>query len=255
MPDTSANEPLRALVTGGARRIGRVIATALADAGYDVAVHANRSAESAQALCDELAGRGVKTATISADLGNPCDVDRLIPAAREAIGPLSLLVNNASVFEDDPDGRVASAGFRLHSAVNAEAPLRLALSFAQQAEGNALVVNMVDQRVLRPTPRFLSYSASKATLWWLTQTLAQALAPKVRVMAVGPGPVMKSARQDEADFDALAKAVLLERAPDPSDIASAVLFCHRTRSLTGQMIAVDGGQHLAWKTADAIVPE
>lgn len=247
--------PRRALVTGGAHRIGRAIASDLAAHGHDVAIHANRSAEAASALADELAAaHGVATTVVTGDLSDPAAVRRLVPEAARAIGPLGILVNNASVFEEDDVGTVTEDSFRHHMTVNVEAPVLLTRAFAD-AGGPGLVVNILDQRVWKPTPRFLSYSASKAALWWLTRTMAQALAPRIRVVALGPGPTLKAARQSEEDFDALVAAVPLLAAPPLADFGRAVRFLAETGSITGQMIALDGGQHLAWETPDAVVRE
>ncbi|MCF3932165.1 SDR family oxidoreductase [Acuticoccus sp. M5D2P5] len=247
--------PRRALVTGAAHRIGRAIATDLAAHGYDVVIHANRSDAAARKLAVELAEtHGVKTATVRADLTDPASVETLLPAAIEAVGPLSLLVNNASVFEADTIADLASARWRRQMAINAEAPAHLTRAFAA-AGCRGLVVNMIDQRVWKPTPLYLSYSASKATLWWLTQTLAQALAPDIRVVALGPGPVLKSAAQTEREFADLVATLPLHTAPQLDEFGATIRFLHATPSITGQMIALDGGQHLAWRTPDAVVPE
>jgi len=248
-----------ALVTGAAHRIGRAIASDLAAHGYDVAIHANRSAEAARALAAELADRhGVRTAVVIADLEDADAVARIVPAASEALGPLHVLVNNASVFEADDAASLDSALWRRQMAINAEAPARLVADFAASAApdaGGRLAVNIVDQRVWKPTPRFLSYSASKATLWWLTRTMAQALAPHVRVNAIGPGPILKAARQSEEDFRAYADAMPLQRTPRLAEFGAAIRFLHGAESITGQMLAIDAGQHLSWQTPDALIDE
>jgi len=251
------NEPIvrRALVTGAAHRIGRAIASDLAANGYDVAIHANRSFDAARELAAALAAEhGVATAVVTADLADPGAVRRIVPEAAAAIGPLGVLVNNASVFEEDAVENVTEESWRRHMTVNAEAPLLLTRAFAEQC-GSGLVVNIVDQRVWKPTPRFLSYSASKAALWWLTRTMAQALAPDIRVVALAPGPVLKAASQAEEDFDALVEAIPLRAAPALAHFGRAIRFLVETDSVTGQMIALDGGQHLAWQTPDAVVKE
>lgn len=255
-PPAAAPAPSRrALVTGAAHRIGRAIASDLAAHGYDVIVHANRSVAAARALARELAEtHGVATGVVAADLAEATEVARLVDDAAAVAGPLSLLVNNASVFLDDSAQSLESALFRQHMAVNAEAPAILARTFAAHA-GTGLVVNMVDQRVWKPTPTYTSYAASKATLWWLTRTLAQALAPRVRVVALGPGPVLKAPGQTPEEFDALTRMVPLARAPGLEEFGRAIRFLDQTPSITGQMIALDGGQHLAWQTPDALVVE
>lgn len=252
MPDPI---PRRALVTGAAHRIGRAIASDLAANGYDVAIHANRSEAAARELADRLgAQHGVATAVVTADLGDAGAVRRIVPEAAHALGPLGILVNNASVFEEDAVETVDADSFRRHMMVNAEAPLLLTRALAEQG-GPGLVVNIVDQRVWKPTPRFLSYSASKATLWWLTRTTAQALAPRIRVVALSPGPVLKAERQRQEDFDGLVGTIPLREAPALADFGRAIRFLAETGSVTGQMIALDGGQHLAWETPDALVTE
>lgn len=242
-----------ALVTGGGRRIGRAICLALGRAGHGVAVHHRSGADEAEALVDELRGLGVKAAAIEADLIEAGAPGRLVDQARAAVGPLTVLVNNASLFEDDRVGSLDADLFDRHLAANLKAPILLAEAFAAQVEapdGRACVVNLLDQRVLKPDPRFFSYALSKAGLWWATRTMAQALAPRVRVNGVGPGPTLPSVHQTQADFDAEAAAIPLERASSPEAIAEAVLYLTRADRVTGQMIAVDGGQHLAWKTPD-----
>jgi len=255
MPD-SQHAAATALVTGGARRIGRAIALALARAGYRVVVHANRSREAARALAAEIAAQGGFAAVALADLARHEDVQRLVPAAAELAGqPLTLLVNNASAFEPDEIGALDPARFDDTLAVNLRAPLFLAEAFARQAPQGAAIVNLLDQRVFKPTPRFVSYALSKAALHAATATLAQALAPRLRVNAVAPGPVLPSPRQTDADFARQAAALPLGRGPAPEEIAEAVLYLARAHSVTGQTIAVDGGQHLAWRTPDSDVAE
>ena len=255
MPN-SQHAAATALVTGGARRIGRAIALALARAGYRVVVHANRSREAARALAVEIAAQGGFAAVALADLARHEDVQRLVPAAAELAGqPLTLLVNNASAFEPDEIGALDPARFDDTLAVNLRAPLFLAEAFARQAPQGAAIVNLLDQRVFKPTPRFVSYALSKAALHAATATLAQALAPRLRVNAVAPGPVLPSPRQTDADFARQAAALPLGRGPAPEEIAEAVLYLARAHSVTGQTIAVDGGQHLAWRTPDSDVAE
>ena len=247
-----------ALVTGAAHRIGRAIATDLAAHGFDVVIHANRSADAAEALARSLAEEhGVQTGVVLADLADASAVERVIPAAHDAIGPLGVLVNNASLFSADDVTSLTSDLWRQHMAINAEGPARLIAAFAAAVpeETSRLAVNIIDQRVFKPTPRYLSYSASKATLWWLTKTLAQGLAPWVRVNAIGPGPVLKAATQSEDDFAAVVDAVPLRRAPELAEFGAAIRYLHAAPSITGQMLAIDGGQHLAWRTPDALANE
>jgi NAD(P)-dependent dehydrogenase (short-subunit alcohol dehydrogenase family) len=243
-----------ALITGAARRIGRTIALELARAGFDVAVHFGRSEKEALSLVREIEAQGRKAAAFSADLLALAEVRALVPRAAEALGPLRLLVNNASMFLDDRLDSFSEDRWSAQLRANLEAPLILSEAFARQAPEGSSIVNIVDQRVLKPTPQFFSYSISKAGLWFATRTMAQALAPKVRVNAVGPGPTLASAYQAPKEFAAEAANVPLERRATPEDIARAVLYLVDAASTTGQMILVDGGQHLAWRTPDVVEP-
>lgn len=239
-----------ALVTGAGRRIGRTVALELARAGFDVAVHYGRSRAEAEAVVGEIEALGRRAVALQADLTEVVAVDALAGRAAEALGPLGLLVNNASVFEDDRLDTVTGASWSAHLDVNLRAPVLLAQAFARQAPDGASIVNILDQRVLRPTPEFFSYSLSKAGLWHATRTMAQALAPRLRVNGVGPGPTLASIHQDAAAFAAEAAGTPLGRVVDPVEIARAVLYLVDAPSVTGQMIAVDAGQHLGWKTPD-----
>ena len=234
-----------ALVTGAARRIGRALALAAADAGYDVAVHHRDSAEDAEATAAAIREKGVRAAVIAFDLAdNP---GRLIEQAQAALGPVTLLVNNASVFLDDTLESLTRELWDAHMEANLHAPVALTQAFAAQG-GEGLVVNIVDQRVWRPNPQFFSYSLSKAGLWWATRTMAQALAPRIRVNAIGPGPTLPSIHQSAEDFEAEAANILLERRVTPDEIAAALRYLIDAPLVTGQMIAVYGGHHLGWKT-------
>ena len=258
MSETPAALPRAALVTGGAQRIGRAIALALAHDGYAVAVQTRRSRAAADRLVAEIAAAGGRAAVVEADLADHDAVLRLIPAAAAALGPLTLLVNNAAEFEPDEIGRLERERFDRHFAVNLRAPIFLAEAFAAQAPPgvDAAIVNLLDQRVYRPTPRFLSYGLTKSALHVATTTLAQALAPRIRVNAVAPGPTLPSPRQDAQAFARQVDALPLDRGPRPQDIADAVLYLAGAGSVTGVTIAVDGGQHLAWRaTAAADVEE
>ena len=243
-----------ALVTGGSRRIGRAIVLALAHRGHDVAIHHRDSKDDAEAVATEVRALGRRATVVSADLTDEAEVRALLPAATAALGPLSVLVNNASVFEDDRVGSLSRQTWDKHLETNLRAPVVLAEAFAAQAPDGSAIVNLLDQRVLKPDPRFVSYAISRNGLWWATRTLAQALAPRIRVNGVGPGPTLKSIHQSDADFEAEASAVPLGHGASPEEIAEAVLYLVRARSVTGQMISVDGGQHLAWQTPD-ILPE
>lgn len=241
-----------ALVTGGSRRIGRAIVLTLARAGWDVAVHHRDSAVDAERTAADARALGVKAAVVCADLADEAQVRGLVAQAAVALGPLSVLVNNASVFEDDRVGGLGRAIWDRHMETNLRAPLVLAEAFAAQAPDGSAVVNLLDQRVLKPDPRFVSYALSRNGLWWATRTLAQALAPRIRVNGVGPGPTLPSIHQTGADFAAEAAGTLLQRPGSPEAVAEAVRWLIDADMVTGQMIAVDGGQHLAWRTPDIV---
>jgi NAD(P)-dependent dehydrogenase (short-subunit alcohol dehydrogenase family) len=255
MVDPAMTMGRAALVTGGARRIGRAIALALHRAGYAVAIQTNNSAAEAEALRDEITRAGGRAAVVRADLADAASVAGLIAAAAERIGTLCLLVNNAAMFEPDAIGSLDAARFDRQFAVNLRSPIFLSEAFAAQAEEGASIVNILDQRVFKLTPQFVSYTLAKSALHSATRMLAQALAPRVRVNAVAPGPTMPSARQDAADFAQQAAAVPLGHGPTVEEIAAAVVYLASARSITGTTLIVDGGQHLAWQTPDAIMKE
>jgi NAD(P)-dependent dehydrogenase (short-subunit alcohol dehydrogenase family) len=250
------NIPRAALITGGGRRIGRAIGVALSRAGYAVVLHANQSRADAAAVAAEIKAAGGRASVVLADLSSPDDLAELVPAAR-GVGALTLLVNNASVFEQDEIANLDRGNFDHAMAVNLTAPLFLAQAFAAQAPqgADASIVNIIDQRVLNPTPRFFSYGVSKSALHSATTMLAQALAPHIRVNAVGPGPTLPSPRQTGPEFAAQAAGMPLGKGPTPEDIAAAVLYLAQARSVTGVTIPVDGGQHLTWRTAGSELPE
>lgn len=241
-----------ALVTGAAKRIGRTIAERLGREGYAVAVHCHRSRGEAEAVAASIQAAGGRAAVVQADLADADAVAGLVETAQAALGPLTLLVNNASEFEPDTVETIGLDRWERHFAVNLRAPAFLARDFAARlpAGRDGCIVNIVDQRVLKPTPQFFSYTLTKAALFAATRTLAQALAPRIRVNAVGPGPTLASPRQDLEAFARQSAAVPLGHGATPDEIADAVLFLARAKSVTGQMIAVDGGQHLAWETPD-----
>ncbi len=253
----SAASPPAALVTGGARRIGRALVTALARAGYAVAIHVNHSIRDGETLRDAILAAGGRAAVVTGDLADHDAVMGLVPAAAAAIGPLTLLVNNAGEFEADDIERLDRAQFDRHFAINLRAPLFLAQAFAAQTPtgANGVIVNLLDPRVYRPTPRFLSYGLTKSGLHAATTMLAQALAPRIRVNAVAPGPTLPSPRQDAEAFAALSRAMPLGRGPTAEEIADAVVFLAQAKSITGETLAVDGGQHLSWQTATANIDE
>lgn len=253
---------MRALVTGAARRLGRAMALELAQRGYDVAVHYAGSAEEAEATCAEIRALGRQAVALQADLLSEDAIVALVPAAAEALGgPLTVLVNNASIFEHDTLASATRESWDRHLGSNLRAPFLLMQGFAAQAlpAGNdgeplasGLIVNMIDQRVLKPTPEFMTYSLAKAALWSLTRTAAQALAPAIRVNAIGPGPTMRAARQSPEHFARQRAATILGRGADEADIRAALSYLLTARAVTGQMICVDGGQHLVWRTADVL---
>lgn len=235
-----------ALITGGARRIGKAIALDLARAGWRVAIHYRRSKGEAEAVVAEIKALGGDAAAIPADLANPSEVISLIPRCQDVLGAVSCLINNASEFLVDALPNATMETWDLHLDINLKAPVFLAqamfLNLPEGETGN--VINIIDQRVWKLTPDFFSYTISKAGLWTATRTLAQGLAPRVRVNAIGPGPVLKSIHQTEADFAAECRSTLLGRGPTLSEITAAVRFILETGAMTGQMIALDGGQHL-----------
>ena len=228
------------------------MALALGGAGWDVVVHYNRSQGPANAVADEIRALGRRAATVKADLSDEDSVAGLISNAAHALAPLTALINNASVFEEDDIQSMSRASWDLHLDTNLRAPVKLIQDFAAKLPDgrDGCVVNMIDQRVRKLTPQFLSYTASKAALWTLTQTLAQALGPRIRVNGIGPGPTLQNKRQDADDFAKQNAATILERGATPEDICAALLYLLEARAVTGQMIAVDGGQHLIWRTPD-----
>jgi NAD(P)-dependent dehydrogenase (short-subunit alcohol dehydrogenase family) len=243
-----------ALVTGAGRRIGRALALEAARCGFDVAVHYRTAAGDARAVANEIVALGRKAVTLDAELTHEGQTAGLIDRAAQALGPVTLLVNSASTFEDDRLATATRDSWDAHLDANLRAPIVLAQAFAAAlpAETQGLIVNIVDQRVLRPNPQFFSYSLSKAGLWWATQTLAQDLAPAIRVNAIGPGPTLPSVHQAPGEFEAEAAGTLLQRHATPDEIAAALRYLIDARSVTGQMIAVDAGQHLGWRTPDII---
>ncbi len=243
-----------ALVTGGGRRVGRAIVEALADAGHAVAIHCNESVAEAEALAAAIGERGGRAAVVSADLADPGAVEGVIPAAEMQLGPVTLLVNNASMFAKDSVTAIDVPTWNRQFSVNIRAPSVLAGAMANALpEGvEGCIVNILDQRVWKLTPEYYSYTLSKAAMWAATRTMAQALAPRIRVNAVGPGPTLANLHDGEALFLKEAQGTPLARPVEPGEIAEAVLYLARARSVTGQMIAVDSGQHLGWRTPDIV---
>ncbi|MCF3641526.1 SDR family oxidoreductase [Rhizobium sp. TRM95111] len=245
--------PLKtALVTGAARRIGRAIAEDLAASGFAVAIHANTSLAEAESLSAALNARGARTVALACDLSDSTATEGLIAEAAAALGPLGLLVNNASLFKPDSVEALDPALWDRHFDVHVRAPSILVRDFARQlpAQNAGLVVNILDQRVWNPTPRYYSYTLSKAALWMATRTMAQALAPSIRVNAIGPGPSLPNERQDPRDFQQQVEGLILKTGPRLDEFGRTVRYLFESPSITGQMIALDGGQHLAWETPD-----
>lgn len=238
-----------AFVTGGAKRLGRTIALKLAAAGWDVAIHCHNSVQEAEATAAEIRALGRKSLVFQADLGKETEVEGLIPAINRQLGPVTCLVNNASVFEMDKVDTASRASWDKHIETNLRAPLVLSQAFARQlpddAQGN--IINMLDQRVWKLTPYFLSYTVAKMGLWTLTRTLALALAPRIRVNGIGPGPTLPSPRQSGEHFAAQSAAMPLGHGASPDEIAAAAIYILSSPSMTGQMIALDGGEHLGWQ--------
>jgi len=242
----TSNPARTALITGAARRIGRAIALDLAEAGWAVAIHYRKSAAEAEALARQISDGGGLASVFQADLADRQALERLVTTIGRELGPLTTLINNASEFLPDSIGQLDEKTWDLHLCINLKAPVFLSEAIARQlpegAEGN--IINILDQRVWNLTAEFFSYTISKAGLWTATRTLAQALAPRIRVNAIGPGPVLRSIHQTDDDFEREKQSTLLKRGPSAQEIATAVRFILATPSLTGQMIALDGGQHL-----------
>lgn len=245
-----------ALVTGAADRIGAAIAARLAGEGYAVVIHYRSSGEKAEQLADAIGADGGHAAIVQADIARREDRMGLIARAAEPFGPLTLLVNNASVFEPDSAATLHEDLWDLHMAVHAEAPVFLARDFAAQLpdgeHGN--IVNIIDERVLSLSPDFFSYTLSKSVLWTATRTLAQSLAPRIRVNAIGPGPTLANARQSQADFEVSRQRLPLQTGADPDEIAQGIVSILDLPAMTGQMIALDGGEHLEWSAHNAPTP-
>jgi NAD(P)-dependent dehydrogenase (short-subunit alcohol dehydrogenase family) len=249
--------PRVALVTGGAQRLGRAIALALAEAGFAVAIHCHASGEAAERTAADIRALGVRAAVLRADLAHEAAVARLLPEAAAALGPVGVLVNNASTFERDEWDDATRESWEAHLQPNLRAPFVLMQHVARDlpAEAHGAIINLLDQRVWSLTPHFVSYTVSKAGLWALTQSMALALAPRIRVNAIGPGPALPSPRQTEAQFARQCASVPLRAGTSPAEIGQAALALLALRSMTGQMLALDGGQHLQWGPPGAAVAE
>src|SRR6185503_5097202 len=243
-----------ALVTGAGRRIGRAIAIALAEDGYDIAVHYGASQADAAAVVAAVEAKGRRAVALAADLTRETETQTLIGAAAKALGPVTGLVNNASLFERDEALTVTRASWDAHLETNLRAPFVLMQEFARllPPDRSGAIVNILDERVWNLTPHFVSYTLSKAGLWTLTQVMAMALAPRIRVNGIGPGPTLPSPRQSAEQFARQQASVPLQHGATPEEIASAVRFILASGAMTGQMIALDGGQHLGWSQPGAM---
>lgn len=255
---------MRALVTGAGKRLGREMALYLARRGYDVAIHYAASRSEAEAVVQDITAMGRRACALRADLLIEAQVEKLIPLAVRGLGgPLTVLVNNASIFEYDTIRSATRKSWDRAMESNLRAPFVLTQAFAAQVPeagvdaagetvASGLVVNMIDQRVHKLTPEFMSYTLAKMGLWALTRTAAQGLAPQIRVNAIGPGPTLQGARQSDGHFARQRAATVLRRGANPADITAALGFFLDSPAVTGQMIAVDGGQHLGWQTPDVL---
>ena len=254
----------RALVTGAAQRLGRAMALDLAGSGWDVAIHYNGSAEAAARTVDEAKALGADAVSLQADLLAEAEVGRLVARAAEALGgPLSLLINNASIFENDRLESMTRESWDRGVETNLRAPIKLTQDFAAQAPraepdargepvAQAVVINMLDMRIFKPMPTFLSYFVAKSGLYAFTRAAAQALGPHVRIAGIGPGPTLAAGSQSDEHFMRQRAACILGRGSDPEDIVAAMRFILANKAFTGQMVAIDGGQHLSWKGVDAV---
>ena len=253
-----------ALVTGAGARLGRAIALYLAGRGFDVAVHYAGSEQGAEQTVAEIKASGRNAIALQANLLEEAASQALLPAAAAALGtPITCLINNASIFEYDSITSATRTSWDRHLESNLRAPFVLTQALAAQAPepvlddigepvAQALVINMLDQRVQKLTPEFMTYTLAKMGLWALTRTAAQALAPKVRVNGIGPGPTLRGHRQSEDHFAQQRTSTVLRRGANPADITAALGYFLDAPAVTGQMISVDGGQHLAWQTPDVL---
>ncbi|MGH1351354.1 MAG: SDR family oxidoreductase [Methyloligellaceae bacterium] len=247
--ENNGNRAPVAIVTGAAKRIGRVLSLELARHGWDIGVHYHQSLDEAESLAGEVRKTGRQAILLQADLSSTSDVQEIVPQCISSLGTPALLINNASLFENDRIEDLTDESWDAHINTNLKAPVLLSQAFAnalpQDISGN--IINIIDQKVQNLTPYFFSYTISKAGLWTATQTMAQALAPHIRVNAVSPGPVLQSIHQTEEQFARQYRSTPLQRGTTPEEIASAVQFILNAPAMTGQMIILDGGQHLSWK--------
>ncbi|GGO60815.1 NAD(P)-dependent dehydrogenase, short-chain alcohol dehydrogenase family [Roseovarius pacificus] len=254
----------QALVTGAGKRLGRAMALELARRGYDVGVHYATSADEAEAVAEDIRGMGQRAVALQADLLQEDQVQALLPEAARALGgPITCLINNASIFEYDNIGTATRESWDRHMESNLRAPFVLTQALAAQIPepgqcdngetlAHGLVVNMVDQRVRKLTPEFMTYTLAKMGLWAFTRTAAQALAPRVRVNAIGPGPTLQGHRQSDSHFQRQRQTTVLNRGANAEDIVAALAYFLDAPAVTGQLLCVDGGQHLGWQTPDVL---
>lgn len=254
----------KALVTGAGARLGQAMAVTLAERGFDVAIHYASSIAGAEETARAVQAAGGQAALLQADLLNEAETQALLPKAAEALGgPITCLVNNASIFEYDNIATATRESWDRHLESNLRAPFVLTQALAAQCpaaemdergepRARGLVVNLIDQRVRKLTPEFMTYTIAKMGLWAFTQTAAQALAPHVRVNAIGPGPTLQGHRQTAEHFDRQRRATVLERGSNPEDITGALRYFLDAPAVTGQLLCIDGGQHLAWETPDIL---
>jgi NAD(P)-dependent dehydrogenase (short-subunit alcohol dehydrogenase family) len=253
-----------ALVTGAGKRLGRAMALELARRGHDVAVHYATSRDEAEAVAAEIRGLGQNAVTVQADLLDEAQIARLLPDAADRLGaPITCLINNASIFEYDNIRSATRESWDRHMESNLRAPFVLTQAMAAQVPApdqcemgepvaRGLVINMIDQRVRKLTPEFMTYTLAKMGLWAFTQTAAQALAPHIRVNAIGPGPTLQGHRQTEMHFQRQRQSTVLGRGANPADITAALAYFLDAPAVTGQLLCVDGGQHLGWQTPDVL---
>lgn len=257
-------KPGRALITGASKRLGKAMALALASDGWDIAIHYNSSLEEAEATASEIRALARDAAIVQADLDDREATSGLVARAAAGLGgPITLLINNASTFQNDNINTMTAESWDRAMGSNLRAPVQLVQEFAQQAPepeldsrgepvAAAVVINMLDQRLLKPTPQFKSYILAKSALLMFTQTAAQALAPKIRIAGIGPGPTIAAENQRPSHFAMQRAACVLGRGSDPEDIVSGMRFILNCKAFTGQMLAIDGGQHLVWQTPDVV---
>jgi NAD(P)-dependent dehydrogenase (short-subunit alcohol dehydrogenase family) len=253
----------RALVTGAGKRLGRAMALYLAGRGFDVAVHYASSRAGAERTAAEIEALGRRASLLQADLLDEVEVRRLLPRAAAALGgPITCLVNNASIFEADDIRTATRESWERHIGSNLRAPFLLTQAMAGQGllappddrgepRATGLIVNMIDQRVHNLTPEFMSYTIAKMGLWAMTRTTAQALAPTIRVNGIGPGPTLQGYHQSADIFARERRGTVLGRGVDPADINAALGYFLDAPAVTGQMICTDGGQHLQWQNESA----